>query len=290
MLEHVPSLFSHSLLLKLTIVAWLALMVRMVIRQQRGPLLILAGLCVVLSGAAAATGAHLVPHGCSAAVAIALAFLCFLTGPERRTMIVMAVAAGVGAALSAGAFYRSVPAEQPVAAWALLAGNCIVAAIALTYALEMTLFLSPLEMRAEPSAKLVVNRLSVGCGAALVLSALAVATVFLGSGPVSSVDGGRMRDEFQIIAWLFAATVLLVQFVVLLGLRRTLRNSLSGVSTASSTEPSVKASQKASQEWGSLTISVWIALVALVVSLAVPMNWPWEVNAPADALIGELLE
>ncbi|GAB5405445.1 MAG: hypothetical protein Aurels2KO_36760 [Aureliella sp.] len=222
-------------------------------------------------------------------IAIAIAVVCFVSVP-RRSSVLLIVAAAVGLALSVGAFYRSVAPGHSVAAWFLLAGNCVATALAMIFALEMTGVLSPVELRDEQSARSMIKWLSIISFGALLATTLALSSVFFGQGPVSSIDAGRMRDEFQVIAWLFAATVMVVQFVVWFGLRRALRCGKIPREKAAGDVAAASASRKVAQEWGSLTISAWIALAAMIVTLAVPMNWPWKVDAPSDALVGELLD
>ena len=202
MLEHVPSLFSYSLLLKLTIAVWLSLAVRIAVKREKGPHWILALLCAVASGVSAAFGTSSVAPGCSAVIAIAIAVVCFVSVP-RRSSVLLIVAAAVGLALSVGAFYRSVAPGHSVAAWFLLAGNCVATALAMIFALEMTGVLTPVEMRDEQPARSMIKWLSIISFGALLATTLALSSVFFGQGPVSSIDAGRMRDEFQVIAWVF---------------------------------------------------------------------------------------
>lgn len=289
MLQYAPSLFSTALLLKLTVVVWIALLVRMVVQQERKQHSLLAVLCTVASTASAVAvyTTNPVPYSCAALIAMFVAVICWLHSADMRWNWMLRLAVIVALALAAGGFYRSVEGAQPIAAWFLLAANCLAASVAVVHAIEMTGFMSPTELRDQRSdARRMMLWLSSCSLLALLCASLTMATVFLGAGPISSVDNRPMREEFQAIAWLFAAAVVVVQFVVWYGLRRTLL-------TASGESKAVGEKQEAIQtprEWGSLTISAWIAVVALLVALAVPMSWPWKVDVASDAMIGELLE
>lgn len=293
--DQVQSLLSIALLIKFLMASWIALTLRSLTFTGRGSLLPVSLLCVGGSTAAAIIlyDARSAILGCSAAIALFTAFLYQRAATPNvanfdasfSTRNVLLVASLIGLGLSTGGLVKSIPeiSEAPVVAWFLLAANCVGLACAILFSIELTFYLSPQDIGTEKAKVRNLQYVSIASLIALALATASLTGVFLTDGPRSGFDGGLMREEFRLIAWLFAGTILMLHFVLWMSIRRAL---VVGAQPGELT----KNQRKLSRQWSSLAIAGWIAMSALLVSLATPTQWPWLVQASSDALIGEILK
>lgn len=295
MLEQAQSLFSIALLLKFVMAAWIALTLRSIPLDSRSALFPASLLCIggSIAAALALYDARSAIFGCTTVIAVFVAFLCLRgvsgnpanTGYSTSTRYVLLAASLTGLALSVGGLVKAIPdiSAAPLVAWCLLAANCLGLACAILFSIELTFYLSPQDIGKEQVKARNLQYVSIASLIALALAAASLASVFLGSGPRSAFDDGLMREEFRLIAWLFAGTILMLHVVLWMSVRRALR-------VGSKTGESNQSASKLSRQWSSLAFAGWIATTALLVSLATPTQWPWHVKADSDALIGEMLE
>lgn len=157
-------------------------------------------------------------------------------------------------------------------AWSQAFSCSVMWGIALAVGLELTFCAVPSDLAAGSSRP--VGRLAT-LAMVLALAMLSVAiwvaaNIVLGDGPRSGQAGTSLKAEFQLLSWIFAGTILLVQFVVwmvpyrLFRLKDGLRKS----------------------EWSTLALSAWLGCLALSVALALPTSWPWTLQPPASISAG----
>ncbi len=171
------------------------------------------------------------------------------------------------------ALHMTAPALAAMSHWMMLTHACSIATLAglaMVITIDMTLVSSPGQLdvssaNGSPDCCFSLQRqfqLLHMTGLTLVVLEMAVVFhLFAGSTPRSAQTGETLAAEYQLLAWIYAATVLIVCVTLwLVPYRLHLKGS--GLRTS---------------EWSTLTMSAWLCMLGLLVILSLPIAWPWLV-------------
>ncbi|HBE69983.1 MAG TPA: hypothetical protein DDW52_17695 [Planctomycetaceae bacterium] len=293
MLDQVQLFFSTWTVFKAALACWIALGINVLAGRVSSTWCICAAAASGLAGLVAAqleigTRAPvwaflsaLVIAGCALYASLRAAGSRAGTGGDKSSrgfaFWMGGLATVLGACICVLAVSQLVPKSE--LAWAgpslLTLCNCLGLAAALVAAVELTFGRADAASADKSTESKTLLRY---CCVAAVLGfsgpVVAGCGLIFGEYPASQIDGQMMREEFRLLAWLYIGTSMTVYAVIAIGLQQLLQ----------------RRSRLRPGQVATTTISIWLAAAGMIVILGMPHNWPWLVNADADALVGELFE